>query len=233
MRDRTTSIRVFDFYSEVPSMHNFVMTDETRKYAEENMNLLHYTISKMKRDFPYIDSTNFDDHIDLFYLVFCRVCHKHYYDNKGFKLSTWLSVEFRSLCKAALRHYNTKYMEQWREYDKISLDKPIDFAGDEHSEHITDTRVDITGNIECNELHQQVLEYVAAKAESGKPTTKYKCSVWEIMRLYLTVDRPNYSDFRDYLDSIGVLADDVTSTDVYKSLLYCRNCLKGVFDFDK
>ena len=224
-------IRVFEYFSEFPALSNYKMTDESRKVAEDNYQLFLYMFNKYKKRYTIIADSDFDEHIDIFYLCYCKQCHMYVMkQEEKHKLSTYLDKAFKGICEQALRHYNTDYMQQWRNSGTIPLDKMTDtetYVG----ELIADERVNISEQYETAETLNNILTYVDNQIQpTKKPLLHFNCSGWRILKEWYTNSFDNTSQFLTYLKNEGLVTDDTTEIHIHKVLSYYRRKLKGALD---
>ena len=224
-------MKVFEYFSEFPSLSNYKMTDESRQLAEENYSLFLHMLNKYKSRYrTIIDGDDFEDHIDIFYLVYCRQCYKYTMkqENKH-KLSTYLDKAFNSLCANAIRHYNTSYMHNWRDNGSIPLDKMTD--SETHvGELIADGRANIATQYETTEFLSRVLEYVDNKIQTARRIKHFNCTGWRILKEWCTDSFDSIQQFLTYLKSEGLASEDTTAEQTRKVLSYYRLLLKGALE---
>lgn len=224
-------MKVFEYFSDFPSLYNYKMTDESRQLAEENYSLFLYMFNKYKRRYrTLIDDNDFEDNIDIFYLSYCRQCYIYTIkqENKN-KLSTYLDMAFRSICENALRHYNTRYMRERRDNGSLPLDKMTDsetYIG----ELIADNHVNIVAQYETTEFLSRILEYVDKRIQTAKQRKHFNCNGWRVLKEWYTNSFDNTSQFLAYLKSEGLACEDTTTIQIHKMLSYCRAQLKGALD---
>lgn len=224
-------IRVFEYFSEFPALSNYKMTDESRKVAEDNYLLFLHMFNKYKKRYSIIADSDFDEHIDLFYLVYCKQCHAYVMkqENKH-KLSTYLDKAFKAICEHALRHYNTDYMRQWRNSGTLPLDKMTDtetYVG----ELIADERVNISEQYETAELLNRVLDYVDNQIQTTKKIPlHFNCNGWLVFKEWHTNSFSSTTQFLEYLKNEGLAAEDTTADQTRKVLSYYRRKLKEALE---
>lgn len=222
-------IRVFECCSDVPSLSNYKMTDESRKVAEDNYTLFLHMFNSYKKKYTIIANSDFEEHRDIFYLAYCKACHSYVEKRENrVALSTYIDVTFRSVCTNAIRHYNTAYMQDWRDVGTVPLDKEL---GDSSTigDLIADTRTNIVTQYETSEKLRNILEYV----NNQKQTTtsrRFKCSGWTIFKLWITNDFSSTSQFLKHLRCEGLATDEVTENQIRSLLSYHRKRLKEVLD---
>lgn len=219
-------IRVFEYFSEFPALSNYKMTDESRKVAEDNYQLFLYMFNKYKKRYTIIADSDFDEHIDIFYLCYCKQCHMYVMkQEEKHKLSTYLDKAFKGICEQALRHYNTDYMQQWRNSGTIPLDKMTDtetYVG----ELIADERINIAEQYETAEMLNNILTYVDNQIQTTKSPLHFNCSGWLILKEWSTNSFENTTQFLDYLKNEGLATEDTTEIHIHKVLSYYRRKLK-------
>lgn len=224
-------MKVFEYFSEFPSLYDYKMTDESRQLAEENYRLFLCMFNKYKRRYrTLIDDDDFEANIDIFYLSYCRQCYIYTIkqDNKN-KLSTYLDMAFKSICENAIRHYNTGYMRKWRDSGSIPLDKMTD--SESHiGELIADGHVDIAAQYETTEFLTRILDYVDNQIQTTKQRKHFNCSGWRVLKEWYMNSFDNTSHFLDYLKSGGLACEDTTTIQIHKILSYYRIQLKGALE---
>lgn len=224
-------MKVFEYFSEFPALSNYKMTDESRKVAEDNYQLFLYMFNKYKKRYSIIADSDFDEHIDIFYLCYCKQCHVYVMkqENKH-KLSTYLDKAFKAICEHALRHYNTDYMQQWRNSGTLPLDKMTDtetYVG----ELIADERVNISEQYETAEMLNNILTYVDNQIQTTKKNIlHFNCGGWRILKEWCTNGFGNTTQFLDYLKNEGLATEDSTEIHIHKILSYYRRKLKGALE---
>lgn len=224
-------MKVFEYFSDFPSLSNYKMTDESRQLAEENYRLFLHMFNKYKERYrAIIDGVDFEDHIDIFYLLYCRQCYKYtlQQENKH-KLSTYLDKAFNSVCANAIRHYNVNYMRDWRNNKEIQLDKGTDtdtYIG----ELVADDRVNIVTQYETDELLNRILEYVDRQIHSAKQIKHFNCSGWGILKEWYTNSFDHTTEFLDYLKTEGLATENATEIRIHKVLSYYRKQLRGALE---
>lgn len=225
-------MKVFEYFSDFPSMSNYKMTDESRQLAEENYSLFLYMFNKYKNIYRgIIDGDDFEEHIDIFYLCYCRQCYMYtkQHPNKH-KLSTYLDKAFNSLCANAIRHYNTEYMRDWRDNGSISLDKMTDsdtYVG----ELIADGHVNIATQYETVELLSRVLDYIDRQIQTTNKQIKYfNCNGWRVLKEWCMNSFDNTRQFLTYLKNEGLATEGATEIRIHKVLSYYRIQLKGALE---
>lgn len=203
-------MKVFEYFSEFPSLSNYKMTDESRKLAEDNYQLFLYMFNKYKKCYSIIADSDFDEHIDIFYLCYCKQCYMYVMKQEDrYKLSTYLDKAFKAICEHALRHYNVDYLQQWRNSGAIPLDKMTDT--DAHiGELIADERVNIAEQYETAEMLNNILTYVDNQIQTTKSPLHFNCSGWLILKEWCTNSFENTTQFLDYLKSEGLATEDTT-----------------------
>lgn len=224
-------MRVFEYFTDFPSLSNYKMTDESRQLAVENYRLFLYMFNKYKNIYRnIIDGDDFEDYIDIFYLSYCRQCYIYTakQENKH-KLSTYLDKAFNSICKNAIRHYNTTYMRDWRDNGSMPLDKMTD-SDTYIGELIADGNVNIATQYETNELLNRVLEYVDRQIHTAKPTKHFNCSGWRILKEWYENSFDHTPQFLAYLVSEGLATNDTTEIHIHKALSRYKIRLKGALE---
>ena len=224
-------IRVFEYFSEFPSLSNYKMTDESRKVAEDNYQLFLHMFNQYKKRYSIIADSDFDEHIDIFYLVYCKQCHAYVMkqENKH-KLSTYLDKAFKAICEHALRHYNTDYMQQWRNRGTLPLDKMTD-TDTSVGEFIADERVNISEQYETAEMLNNILTYVDNQIQTTKKTSMhFNCSGWLLFKEWYTNSFSNTTQFLDYLKNEGLAAEDTTADQTRKVISYYKRKLKEALE---
>ena len=224
-------IRVFEYFSEFPALSSYKMTDESRKVAEDNYQLFLHMFNKYKKRYSIIADSDFDEHIDIFYLCYCKQCHAYVMkqENKC-KLSTYLDKAFKAICEHALRHYNTDYMQQWRNGGMLPLDKMIDTETCV-GELIADKRVNISEQYETAEMLNNILTYVDNQIQATKKTPiHFNCSGWLLFKEWYTNSFVNTTQFLDYLKNEGLAAEDATEDHIRKVVSYYRRKLKEALE---
>lgn len=223
--------RVFEYFSEFPSLYNYKMTDESRQLAEENYPLFLCMFNKYKNKYrTVIDGDDFEEHIDIFYLSYCRACHMYTArQENGHKLSTYLDKAFNCICSNAVRHYNTAYMKEWRDNGSITLDKLTD-TDTSVGELIADGRVNIATQYETTEFLSRILEYVDNQIHTAKQIKHFNCNGWRILKEWYTNNYDTTAQFLTYLKSEGLASEDTTAEQTRKVLSYCRAQLKGALE---
>lgn len=224
-------IRVFEYFSEFPSLSNYKMTDESRQIAEENYHLFLYMFNKYKKRYrAIIDGDDFDEHIDIFYLSYCKQCHTYAMKQENkYKLSTYLDKAFRFICDNAIRHYNTRYVTDWRDKDLIPLDKMTD-SDTWVGELIADGHVDIATQCETVDLLNRVLDYIDTMVQTSKQIKHFNCSGWRILKEWYANSFDTTPQFLTYLKSEGLACEDATADRIRKVLSYHRGQLKGALE---
>lgn len=224
-------MKVFEFFSDFPSLSGYKMTDESRQLAEENYRLFLYMFNKYKSIYrTIIDGDDFEEHIDIFYLSYCRQCYMYTMkQNNKHKLSTYLDKAFNSICKNAIRHYNTEYMRDWRDNGSIPLDKLTD-SDTSVGELVADGNVDIATQYETTEFLTRILDYVDNQIQPTKQRKHFNCSGWRVLKEWYTNSFDNTSQFLDYLKSEGLACEDTTTIQIHKILSYYRKQLKGALE---
>lgn len=206
------------------------MTDESRKLAEDNYGLFLYIFNKYKKKYTIIADSDFEEHIDIFYLCYCKQCYTYVKKHESkHKLSTYIDVAFRSICENALRHYNTTYMHNWRDISIIALDKMTDTEiciGD----LIADKGANIAAQYETTEMLHNILEYVDNQIQTAEPSRHFTCNGWLILKNWFTNDFANTSQFLEYLRYEGLATDETTEEHTRKILSYYRKKLKGALE---
>lgn len=224
------AIRVFEYFSEFPSLLNYKMTDESRQLAEENYRLFLYMFNKYKQCYSIIADSDFDEHIDIFYLVYCKQCHVYVTRHESkHKLSTYLDKAFKSICEQALTHYNTGYMQQWRNSGSLPLDKMTNsetYVG----ELIADGHVDIATQYETVDLLNRVLDYIDSKDQTTKQIKHFNCNGWRVLKEWYANSFDTTPQFLTYLKSEGLACEDTTADHIRKVLSYHRGQLKGALE---
>lgn len=227
-------MRVFEHFSDFPSLSNYKMTDESRQLAEENYRLFICMFNKYKSIYrTIIDGEDFDDYIDIFYLSYCRQCHIYTVkqENKH-KLSTYLDKAFDSICKNAIRHYNTAYMRDWRDNGSIPLDKMTDsetYIG----ELVADDRVNIVAQYETTEFLTRILNYVDNQIQTAKQIKHFNCNGWRVLKEWYTTGFDHTPQFLTYLKSEGLASEDTTEIHIHKVLSRYKSMLKEAIDHDE
>lgn len=223
-------MKVFEYFSDFPSLSNYKMTDESRKVAEDNYQLFLYMFNKYKKRYSIIADSDFDEHIDIFYLCYCKQCYMYVMKQEDkHKLSTYLDKSFNAICEHALRHYNTNYMQNWRDNGSIPLDKMTDseaYIG----ELIADNHVNIVAQYETTEFLSRILEYVDSQIQTTKQRKHFNCSGWRVLKEWYMNSFDNTSQFLDYLKSEGLACEDTTTIQIHKMLSYYRIQLKGALE---
>lgn len=220
-------MKVFEYFSDFASLSNYKMTDESRQLAEENYRLFLFMFNKYKNRYrTIIDGDDFEDHIDIFYLVYCRQCYKYTVDHESkHKLSTYLDKAFNSICANAIRHYNTNYMRDWRDNGSLPLDKLTD-SDTSVGELVADGHVDIATQYETAELLNRILEYVDNQIQATKQIKHFSCNGWRVFKEWYTNNFDSISQFLTYLKSEGLASEDTTAEQTRKVLNYNRTKLK-------
>lgn len=224
-------MKVLEFFTEFPSLSSYKMTDESKQLAEENYRLFLCMYSKYKNRYrTIIDDDDFEEHIDIFYLSYCRQCYMYTMrqENKH-KLSTYLDKAFNSICANAIRHYNTGYMRNWRDNGSIPLDKLTD-SDTSVGELIADDRVNIATQYETAELLNRILEYVDKQIQAGKQIKHFNCNGWRILKERYTNNFETTKQFLAYLKSEGLASENTTAEQTRKVLNYYRAQLKGALE---
>lgn len=224
-------IRVFEHFSEFPSLSNYKMTDESRKLAEDNYQLFLYMFNKYKKCYSIIADSDFDEHIDIFYLCFCKQCHMYVMKQENkYKLSTYLDKAFKAICEHALRHYNTDYMQQWRNSGTMPLDKMM--STDAYiGEFIADERINVSEQYETAELLNRVLDYVDNQIQTTKKhPMHFNCNGWLLFKEWYTNSFSNTTQFLDYLKNEGLASDDTTEDHIRKVVSYYKRKLKEALE---
>lgn len=225
-------IRVFEYFSEFPSLSNYKMTDESRQLAEENYRLFRFMFNKYKSRYrAIIDGDDFDEHIDIFYLCYCKQCHEYVMKQETkHKLSTYLDKAFKSICEHALRHYNTDYMQQWRNSGSLPLDKMTDtetYVG----ELIADERVNIAEQYEMAEMLNNILTYVDNQIQTTqKNILHFNCNGWRVFKEWYTSNFESTTEFLDYLKNEGLATEDTTEIRIHKVLSRYKRMLKEALE---
>lgn len=224
-------MKVFEYFTDFASLSNYKMTDESRQLAEENYSLFLYMFNKYKNRYRnIIDGDDFEEHIDIFYLSYCRQCYMYTVKQESkHKLSTYLDKGFMSICENAIRHYNTGYMRDWRDNGTIPLDKMTD-SDTSVGELIADGQVNITTQCETNELLNRVLDYVDRQIHTAKQIKHFNCTGWRILKEWYTNSFDNTPQFLAYLKSEGLASVDTTAEQTRKVLSHCRTQLKGALE---
>lgn len=224
-------IRAFEYFSEFPSLSNYKMTDESRKVAEDNYQLFLHMFNQYKKRYGMIADSDFDEHIDVFYLVYCKQCHAYVMKQENkYKLSTYLDKAFKAICEHALRHYNTDYMQQWRNNGTVPLDKMTD-TETHVGELIADSNVNIAAQYETTEFLSRILEYVDNQIQATKkPLLRFNCGGWRVLKEWYTNNFDNTTQFLTYLKSEGLATEDTTEIHIHKVLSRYRRKLKEVLD---
>lgn len=223
-------IRVFECFSDVPSLSNYKMTDESRKVAEDNYKLFLHMFKSYKKKYTIIAESDFEEHRDIFYLAYCKACHSYVEKRENrWALSTYIDVTFRSVCENAIRHYNTAYMHDWRDVGTVPLDKEL---GDSSTigDLIADTRTNIVTQYETSEKLRNILEYVNNQKQTTTISRRFKCSGWAIFKLWITNDFASTSQFLKHLRCEGLATDEVTENQIRSLLSYHRKRLKEALD---
>ena len=220
-------MKVFEYFSEFPSLSNYKMTDESRKVAEDNYQLFLCLFNKYKKRYSIIDDSDFDEHIDIFYLCYCKQCHVYVMKQEDrHKLSTYLDKAFKAICEHALRHYNTDYMQQWRNNIMIPLDRMTDtetYIG----EFTADERINISEQCETAEMLNNILTYVDNQIQTTKKNIRhFDCSGWLVFKEWYTNSFANTTQFLDYLKNEGLATEDTTEIHIHKVLSCYRRKLK-------
>lgn len=224
-------MKVLEYFTEYTSLSNYRMTDESRQLAEENYPLFLYMFNKYKNRYrTIIDGDDFEEHIDIFYLLYCRQCHIYAtkQENKH-KLSTYLDKAYKSICDNAIRHYNTDYMRNWRDNGSIPLDKPTD-SDTSVGELIADGHVNIATQYETVELLNRILEYVDSQIQTANQIKHFNCNGWRVLKEWYANNFDNAPQFLTYLKSEGLASEDTTAGQTRKVLSYYRSKLKGVVE---
>lgn len=222
-------IRVFECFSDVPSLSNYKMTDESRRVAEDNYKLFLHMFNSYKKKYTIIADSDFEEHRDIFYLAYCKACHSYVEKHENrLALSTYIDVTFRSVCANAIRHYNTAYMQGWRDNGTVPLDKELDDAtiGD----LIADTRANIVTQYETSEKLRNILEFVNKQKQTTTTSRYFKCSGWAIFKLWITNDFASTSQFLKHLRCEGLATDEVAEHHIRALLSYHRKKLKEAVD---
>lgn len=224
-------MRVFEYFSDFPSMSNYKMTDESRQLAEENYRLFMFMFNKYKNIYRgIIDGDDFEEYIDIFYLSYCRQCYIYTIkQNNKHKLSTYLDKAFSSICKNAIRHYNTTYMRDWRDNGSISLDKMMD-TETHIGELVADGRVNISEQYETAEMLNNILTYVDRQIQTAKPIKHFNCNGWRILKEWYTNSFGHTSQFLTYLKNEGLATENATEIRIHKVLSYYRKQLKEALE---
>lgn len=224
-------MKAFEYFSDFPSLSNYKMTDESRQLAEENYRLFLHMFNKYKNRYrTIIDGDDFEEHIDIFYLSYCRQCYVYVMkqENKN-KLSTYLDIAFKTICENAIRHYNTVYMREWRDNGSIPLDKKTD-SDTSIGELIADGHVNIVAQYETTEFLNRVMEYVDRRIQTTKQRKHFNSSGWRILKEWCTNSFDNTEQFLTYLKSEGLACEDTTTIQIHKVLSYCRTQLKEALE---
>lgn len=223
-------MKVFEYFSEFSSLSNYKMTDESRKVAEDNYSLFLYMFNKYKKCYSIIADSDFDEHIDIFYLCYCKQCHEYVMKQENkYKLSTYLDNAFKAICEHALRHYNRDYMQQWRDSGTIQLDKVTDtetYIG----ELIADERINIAEQCETKEMLDNILTYVDRQIHTARQIKHFNCSGWLLFKEWYTNSFVNTTQFLAYLKNEGLATEGTTEIHIHKVLSYYRRKLKGVLE---
>lgn len=222
--------RVFECFSDIPSLSNYKMTDESRKVAEDNYKLFLHMFNSYKKKYTIIADSDFEEHRDIFYLAYCKACHSYVEKRENrCPLSTYIDVTFRSVCANAIRHYNTAYMHDWRGVDIVPLDKEL---GDSSTigDLIADTCTDIAAQYETSEKLRNILEYVNNQKQTTTTSRYFKCSGWAIFKLWITNDFTSTPQFLKYLRCEGLATDEVKENQIRSILSYHRKRLKEALD---
>ena len=221
-------MKVFEYFSDFPALSNYKMTDESRQLAEENYRLFLYMFNKYKNRYrPIIDGDDFEEHIDIFYLLYCKQCHVYVTKHESkHKLSTYLDKAFRAICDNAIRHYNTGYMRDWRDRGSIALDKMTEsdtYVG----ELIADERVNISGQYETAEMLNNILAYVDNQIQTTKKNPMhFNCSGWVVFKERYTNSFDNAAQFLTYLKNEGLANEDTREEHIRKILSYYKRKLE-------
>lgn len=224
-------MKVFEYFSDFPSLSGYKMTDESRQLAEENYRLFLCMFNKYKRRYrTLIDGDDFEEHIDIFYLSYCRQCYIYTIkqENKN-KLSTYLDKAFKSICENALRHYNTNYMQNWRDNGSIPLDKMTDnetYIG----EIVADDHVNIATQYEISEFLSRILEYVDSQIQTAKQIKHFNCSGWRVLKEWSLNGFDHTPQFLTYLKNEGLATEDTTEIHIHKVLSRYKSMLKGALE---
>lgn len=225
-----TRIKPFDYFSDIPSLSNYKMTDESRKLAEDNYKLFLFMVNKYKKRYPMIAESNFDEHIDLFYLAYCKQCHAYVAKHESkHKLSTYIDKAFKSICDNALRHYNTSYMHNWRDNGTVPLDKMLDTEAT-LGDLVSDNRVNIAAQYETADLLKRVLAYIDEQIEVSQRVLHFTCNGWLVLKEAFTNDFASTAELLEHLKYKGLAESDTTEEHVRKVLSYYRRKLKGMVE---
>lgn len=225
-----TRIKPFDYFSDIPSLSNYKMTDESRKLAEDNYKLFLFMVNKYKKRYPMIAESNFDEHIDLFYLAYCKQCHAYVAKQESkHKLSTYIDKAFKSICDNALRHYNTSYMHSWRDNGTVPLDKMTDTEAT-IGDLVADNRVNIAAQYETADMLERVLAYIDEQIEVSQRVLHFTCNGWLVLKEAFTNDFASTAELLEHLKYKGLAESDTTEEHVRKVLSYYRRKLKGMVE---
>lgn len=224
-------MKVLEYFSEFPSLYNYKMTDDSRQLAEENYRLFLYMFSKYKNRYrQIIDGDDFEEHIDIFYLMYCRQCYMYTANRENkHKLSTYLDKAFNSICANAIRHYNTGYMRDWRDNGTVPLDKLTD-SETSVGELIADGHADIVTQCETTEFLNRILEYVDSKIQTARQINHFNCTGWRVFKEWYTNSFDSILQFLTYLKSEGLACEDTTTEQTRKVISYYRTLLKGAVE---
>lgn len=225
------AVRVFDSFADIPSLSNYKMSEAGRKLAEDSYTLFIYLFNLYKKKYTAIQNSDFDDNIDLFYLSYCKVCQAYAErgDKNKVKLSTCIGVAFNSLCQNAMRHYNTSYMQNWRDRGTVQLDKTVDgesFFGDV----IPDTRTDIAAQYETSEKLRSTLEYIDTQIQTTRNVQSFNCNGWTILKLWTMNDFSSVHHFLEYLRAEGLTKENTTEQHIRRAIHYYRKKLREALD---
>lgn len=224
-------MKVFEYFTEFPSLYSYKMTDESRQLAEENYSLFLFMFNKYKHRYKtIIDGDDFEEHIDIFYLMYCRQCYMYTMNRENkHKLSTYLDKAFNSICANAIRHYNTGYMADWRVNRAVPLDKLTD-SDTSVGELVADDQVNIATQYETTELLNRILGYVDSRIQTAKQIKHFNCNGWRVFKEWYTNSFDSIQQFLDYLKSEGLASEDTTAEQTRKVLNYHRTQLKGALE---
>ena len=224
-------MKVLEYFSDFPSLSNYKMTDESRQLAEENYRLFLCMFNKYKSRYrTIIDGDDFEEHIDIFYLAYCRQCYTYTVKHESkHKLSTYLDKAFKSICDNAIRHCNTNYMRDWRDNRAIPLDKMTD-SDTSVGELVADGHVNIATQYETTEFLSRILEYVDNQIQTAKQIKHFTCNGWRVLKEWYTNNFDTTQQFLTYLKSEGLASEDTTAEQTRKVLSYYRAQLKGVIE---
>lgn len=224
-------MKVFEYFSDFPSLSNYKMTAESRQLAEENYRLFLCMFNKYKNIYRgIIDGDDFEEYIDIFYLSYCRQCYIYTIkQNNKHKLSTYLDKAFNSICKNAIRHYNTAYMRDWRDNGSMSLDKMTD-SDTCIGELVADERVNISEQYETAEMLNSILTYVDNQTQTTKHIKHFNCNGWRVLKEWYATGFDHTPQFLTYLKSEGLASEDTTEIHIHKVLSRYKSMLKEAID---